>query len=84
MNDKMLLSAEFKNNKMKVKEKSISNPDVTLCFKDPKVLWEYMLSPKPDILNALLHNDIIIDGNINYMFKFFYMAKHLQLMFTKA
>ncbi len=34
------------------------------------------------ILDSLLKQDVIITGNLNYLFKFAYMAKHLQRMFT--
>jgi len=74
--------AIFNNGKMKVDDKPINNADVTLTFKNAEALRGYVLSRKPDILNSLLKQDVIITGNLNYLFKFAYMAKHLQMMFT--
>jgi hypothetical protein len=45
-------------------------------------LMGFLLSPKPDILGSMLRQDISIDGNLNYLYKFAYMAKHLQLKVT--
>jgi len=65
---------------MIVSEGVIRNPDVTINFKDSKALRNYILSPKPDILGSLLRQDVVPDGNLNYLYKFAYMAKSLQLM----
>ena len=42
----------------------------------------YLLSPKPDILGSVLRQDVMVSGNLNYLYKFAYMAKRLQLMAT--
>ena len=73
------VAAIFKKNKLKVREKEIDNTDVTVIFRDSKALMNYLLSPKPDILGSLLRQDVVVDGNLNYVYKFAYMAKHLQL-----
>ena len=78
--DKITVSAVFKNGKMRVSEGIIENPDITVNFKDSKALRNYILSPKPDILGSLLRQDVVPDGNLNYLYKFAYMAKNLQLI----
>lgn len=40
------------------------------------------LNKEPDILQAMLNQDIAFTGNINYMNKFGYMAQHLLLRIT--
>lgn len=80
----MTVSVVFKNGKMKIKDKPIDDPNVTLSFRNARSLWGYAFSEKPDILNSLLKQDVVIDGNLNYLFKFFYMSRHLQLFFTGA
>lgn len=80
--DRITVAAIFKNNKLKVSEKKTDNASVTVTFRNPKALMNYLLTPKPDILGSMLRQDVVIDGNLNYLFKFAYMAKHLQLMVT--
>jgi hypothetical protein len=76
------VAAVFKNRRLKVREEWIDNTDITICFRDAKALMGLLLSPKPDILGSMLRQDISIDGNLNYLYKFAYMAKHLQLKVT--
>jgi len=80
--NKITVAAIFRNKKMKVYEKIIDRTDVTVNFKDAKALMDYLLSPKPDILGSILNQDVTIDGNLNYLYKFAYMSRHLQLMVT--
>jgi hypothetical protein len=78
------VSAVFEDNKMKVSEKVINNPDIIITFRNGKALKEFMLSPKPDILNSMLRQDVMVKGNLNYLYKFAFMAKRLQLMFSRS
>jgi hypothetical protein len=79
---KITIAAVFENGRMKVKEKEMSDTDITVSFRSAKALREFIFSPKPDILGSILRQDVVVDGNFNYMYKFAYMAKHLQLMVT--
>jgi hypothetical protein len=80
--DSIVASASFKNGDMKVYDKIIDKPDITITFRDDKALMNYLLSPKPDILGSILRQDVTINGNLNYLYKFAYMAKRLQLLAT--
>ena len=80
--DEITVAAVFRDNRLRVYDKAIANTDVTVTFKDARALMNYILSPKPDILGSILRQDVVIDGNFNYLYKFAYMAKHLQLMTT--
>lgn len=77
------VSAVFNNSKLKVFKKQMDNANVTITFKDQKALMNFLLSPTPDILSAILNQDVTYEGNLNYISKFAYMATHLCLMFTK-
>lgn len=79
---RITIAAMFKGGKMDVEEKEIHDSDVTLIFRNAQALREFIFSPKPDILGAILRQDVVVDGNFNYMYKFAYMAKRLQLMAT--
>jgi hypothetical protein len=76
---RIMVSAVFKDNRLKVSKKEISDTHVTVIFRNAKALMGFILSPKPDIIGSLLRQDITIDGNLNYAYKFIYMARHLQL-----
>lgn len=76
------VSAIFKKNKMKVYKKVIDNTNVTVIFKDSKALMKFLLSPKPDILNSILKQEVTFDGNLNYLYKFIYMSRRLQALVT--
>lgn len=75
-------AAIFKDNKLTVTNNKVENPTFTLIFKDDESLIKLLFSGAPDILNAMLNQEVDFDGNINYMSKFAYMALHLVLGLT--
>ena len=79
---KITVAASFADNRLEVAEKEIPNPHITIYFKDGKALMGYLLTPKPDILGSMLRQEVSLDGNLNYLYKFAFMAKRLQLMAT--
>ena len=78
--NEVTVSVLFENNRMKVREKIIEGTNVTLIFRNQKALRDFLFSPKPDILGGLLRQDVTFDGNLNYLYKFAFMANHLKLM----
>ncbi len=73
---------EFDNGKMGIKETRADDVDVTCTFKDGRALMNFLLSKDRDILRRLLNNEVVLTGNLNYIFKFAFMANHLQLELT--
>ena len=73
-------SSFFKCDYLDVSEGSLDDADITVTFKNAKALMNLLLSPKLDILGALLRNDVTLKGNINYIFKLGFMATQLQQM----
>ena len=61
-------------------EGEIDDPDITVTFKDSRALMNLLLSPKLDILGSLLRNEVSVSGNLNYIFKFGFMATQLRQM----
>lgn len=74
------IAAVFHNNRMDVMEKKIDRPDITITFRDGRTLLNFIISPRQDILGSMLRHDVVTEGNLNYLYKFGYMAKQLQLM----
>ncbi len=63
--------------RMIVENEPLDNADVSVNFESGKAMAEFLFSPNPDIFGALLDNKLSFSGNLNYLFKFAYMAKHL-------
>jgi hypothetical protein len=80
----MTVAALFGDNRLEVREEEIPDPDITVLFKDGKALMGFLLTPKPDILGSMLRQEVSLDGNLNYLYKFAFMAKRLQLMASGA
>ncbi len=78
------VAAVFGDDHMEVREEDLADPDITVIFKDSKALMNYLLTPKPDVLGSMLRQEVTLDGNLNYIYKFAFMAKRLQLMATGA
>jgi hypothetical protein len=74
------VGAVFENGSMNVVDGPVDSPDITIIFKNPASLRNFIFSPKPDILTAIMRQDVSVDGNLNYLYKFAYMANHLKLM----
>lgn len=70
-------SATFKDGDMKVHEEAIDDWDVRITFKDAAALRDFIFSKDQDILNSVLKNDVEVDGNLNYVYKFGFMARDL-------
>lgn len=74
---KVAASAVFGGGKMKVKTRAVRAPTVTVTFKDSASLRRFLSSKDHDILASLLANEVEVDGNLNYVYKFGFMARDL-------
>jgi hypothetical protein len=79
INGDFAVSATFKNGRMKARRGVVDNPNITVNFKNSHALLNFLFSPKPDVLGAMLNQDVVLDGNLNYLYKFAYMANHVRL-----
>jgi len=82
--DAITVAAVFDNDALDVSEEVIEKPNISITFKDGKALMNYLLSPKPDVLGSMLRQEVRLEGNLNYLYRFAYLAKRLQLMATGA
>ncbi len=76
--ESMHTAAYFENGEMRVKGETPSQWDVKVTFKDAKAFWKFLFSGGQDILDSLLANDVEVYGNLNYLYKFGFMAKDLK------
>src|SRR3990167_1620461 len=72
-------AATFKDGDMEVHEEPTDDYDwhVRITFKDAAALRDFIFSKDQDILNSLLKNEVEIDGNVSYIYKFGFMARYL-------
>jgi hypothetical protein len=70
-------AATFKDGDMEVHKEAIDDWNVCITFKDAAALNAFIFSKDQDILDSLLANDVEIDGNLNYVYKFGFMARDL-------
>jgi hypothetical protein len=83
--------AEFKNGRLKAKElrpeEDLAPPaNASVVFKNPKAVKNFLLPEgklegRRDVLRSLLHNEIRLEGNFNYIYRFGFLATHLQRHF---
>lgn len=67
----------FEYGEMRVKDDAINDWDVCITFKNAAALRDFLFSKNQDILNSLLKNEVEVDGNQNYIYRFGFMARDL-------
>ena len=72
-------SALFTPGEMSMRTTAVESPDVTITFKSPAAFRRFLSSKEKDILESLMANEVEVDGNLNYVYKFGFMARHLLL-----
>ncbi len=70
-------TADFKDGDMKVHQETKDDFNARITFKDPAALRSFIFSRDQDILNSLLKNEVEVDGNLNYIYKFGFMGRDL-------
>lgn len=75
--DVVAAAATFEHDDMEVHKEAIDDWDVRIAFKDAGALNAFLFSRDQDILDSLLANDVEFDGNLNYIYKFVFMARDL-------
>ncbi len=71
------VSATFSNGDMHVHKDAIDDWDVMVTFKTGEALRKYIFSEKQDIFESISENAVEVDGNLNHIFKFGFMAQDL-------
>ncbi len=77
---------EFYQGQMNWKESLSQDVIATLEFKDGQALVNYLINyvilQNRDFLQSILNNEIQVSGNLNYLYKFLFMANHMLLEAT--
>lgn len=89
-NKEVRVLAIFKNSKLDVKELEPEElgeqPNAIVNFADHISLMNFLLprGGKRDILRSLLNNEVVLRGNLNYIYRFSFLANHLQIRLIKG
>jgi hypothetical protein len=76
--NRVCLAAVFDGGSMEVRESAPDEWDVCVTFQNVPAFQKFLFSQDHDILTSLLANEVEVDGNLNYIYKFGYMARELQ------
>ena len=76
-NGRVAASTVFKDGRMMLIEGEVPGYQAKIVFKDGAALRSFLLSKDQDIFNSLLANDVSVLGNLNYVYKFGFLAKDL-------
>ncbi len=70
-------AALFDMGNMFVEDRAEAPYDVRVTFTDADALWSFLLSENQDVLDSILANTVDVDGNLNYLYRFGFLAKDL-------
>ena len=74
---KVDVTVDFADGDMRVHEVVKEPWTVCVTFSDPAALRAFLFSKNQDVLQSLLKNEVAVEGNLNYLYKFGFMAKDL-------
>ncbi|MEW6363148.1 MAG: hypothetical protein AB1714_00765 [Acidobacteriota bacterium] len=77
VDDRVRSGVVFDNERIMRHPNGIEDWDVRVSFKNVPALRSFLFSRDQDILSSLLRNEVEIDGNLNYVYKFAFMARDL-------
>ncbi len=67
----------FQDDRMKIYDRVQNGWNVRVTFKDAAALRNFLFSRNQDIVDSILANDVTAEGNLNYIYKFGFMARDL-------
>ena len=76
-NGRVDATVDFADGDMQVHEQAMEQWTVRVTFTDAAALRKFLFSKDKDILNSLLENKVQVEGNLNYLYKFGFMARDL-------
>lgn len=71
------VTTNFRDGDMRVHKEAEDDWDARITFKNAAALRSFIFSKDQDILNSLLKNEVEVDGNLNHIYKFGFMARDL-------
>ena len=72
-----ITSAVFGKDRMEVSEDDMEDWDVRVRFKSADALDRFLFSRDQDIVDSMLKNEVQVEGNLNYIYRFGFFARDL-------
>ena len=78
----------LKDHELKPNEELKETPNAHIVFKNADAVKNFLLpkggiAGRRDVLRSLLKNEVKLEGNYNYIYRFGFLANHLQLQVQK-
>ena len=70
-------TADFAGGAMNVQPHAAGNATACVTFRSVDALRGFLFSGNQDILIPILSNDVLVGGNLNYIYRFGFMARDL-------
>ena len=67
----------FSNGEMRKPSYTPEKYDMKIVFKNTETFWKFLFSGGDNILDSILENEVEARGNLNYLYKFGFMARDL-------
>jgi hypothetical protein len=80
-NGKVAVTAVFAGGDLRVEREARPAWDCRITFADSDAIWSFLLAEDQDILDSILRNAVEVEGNLNYVYRFGFLAKELALRF---
>lgn len=71
------VTADFADGDMQVHDDAKDQWTVRVTFANAAALRTFLFAGNHDILNSILANEVEVEGNVNYLYKFGFMARDL-------
>jgi hypothetical protein len=78
-NDAVDVMVEFDDGQVRVGPGEPGAADAELRFRDREALMRFFTSVNPDLFSSLLNQDVVLTGNLTYVYRLAYLARHLEL-----
>lgn len=76
------VTARFRDGDMQVLDDPVSDYSARVEFQDGDALRRYFLSDEQDILESVLRNEVTVEGNLNHVYRFGFLARDLMVRLT--
>jgi hypothetical protein len=72
-------TARFAGGHMQVLDEAVQPANATVMFATPAALRNFLFSQGQDIIESMLANEVEVEGNLNYVYRFGFLARDLTL-----
>jgi hypothetical protein len=75
--DGVRVGVVFSGGEMEVVDEGVDDWHAKVAFNDNDALMRFLLSRDHDVLDSVLRNEVQVEGNLNYVYRFGFLVKDL-------